>query len=150
MSDQLIRDFTNQFCKAEVPELKPGYQIEVHQKIKEGNKERVQVFKGVVIAVNPGEGVNSTFVVRKVSDGIGVERTYPIHSPNIVKIVVNRAHKVRRAKLNYLRARSGKALRMREVTLNLKHKIKPELSQSVKEEPKAEEVQVESTEEKTV
>ncbi len=120
--DPVVTQFGNQSCKASVPDLRPGYQVKVHQKIREGNKERVQVFAGMVISVSPGQGVNSTFTVRKVSDGIGVERVYPIHSPNIVKIEVQRAHKVRRAKLNYLRDRSGKALRLKEVELNLKTK----------------------------
>lgn len=138
MSDKVIQDFGNQYCKEKVPVLKPGYQVKVHQKIKEGNKERVQVFQGVVIKVNSGNGVNSNFTVRKVSDGIGIEKTYPIHSPNIVKIEVQRAHKVRRAKLNYLRDLSGKALRLKEVPLNLQEWERPELTEAVVEEPKEE------------
>ena len=120
MSDQILQDFGNQYCKETVPVIKTGYQVKVHQKIKEGNKERVQIFQGVVIKVNHGNGVNSNFTVRKVSDGIGIEKTYPIHSPNVLKIEVQRAHKVRRAKLNYLRSLSGKALRLKEIPLKLK------------------------------
>jgi len=118
----LLHQFTKKFCKESVPDLRPGYLVKVHQRIKEGTKERVQVFEGTVIAVNAGHGVESTFTVRKISEGIGVEKTYPIHSPNIVKIDVLRAHKVRRAKLRFLRELSGKALRLKEVPLKLEHK----------------------------
>jgi len=139
MSQQLVDAFSNKYTKNEVPQIRVGYQVEVSQKIKEGNKERVQTFKGMVIAVNPGHGVNSTFTVRKISDGIGVEKVYPIHSPNIVDIKVVRAHKIRQAKPNYIRGLSGKGLRFKEVALNLKTKLFPK-----KEAPKAE---AESTEE---
>ncbi len=129
---KVLQEFGNQSCKASVPDLKPGYLVAVHQKIKEGNKERVQVFQGTVLKTNAGYGVNDAFTVRKISEGVGVEKTFPIHSPTIVKIEVIRAHKVRQAKLNYLRALSGKALRMKEIPLNLKEKL------FKKEEPKAE------------
>jgi len=119
---KILQEFGAQYCKEEVPELKPGYLIKVHSRIKEGNKVRTQVFQGTVIATNPGFGVDETFTVRKISEGIGVERVFPIHSPNIIKIEVLRAHKVRRAKLNYLRDLSGKALRLKEVPLKLKMK----------------------------
>jgi len=147
MSDQKLQTFGHQYCKDTVPLMEAGYLVKVHQKIKEGNKERVQVFQGTVIKVNHGEGINSNFTVRKVSDGIGVEKTYPIHSPNIVKVEVLRAHKVRRAKLKYLRDLSGKALRLKEVSLKLKdwkkpvakeEKIKVEAEVVPTEEPKAE------------
>ena len=118
MSD-LIRKFEQKYTKSEVPVIKPGYEVAVHQKIKEGNKERVQVFKGMVIAVNPGSGLNDTFTVRKIAEGVGVEKVFPTHSPNVVKIEVLRAYKVRQAKLYYLRKLSGKALRLPEVALNL-------------------------------
>ncbi len=136
-----IHQFEAQFCKAKVPDVRPGYLVAVHQKIKEGNKERVQVFQGTVIATNAGHGVNDTFTVRKVSEGIGVEKTFPVHSPTIVKIEVIRAHKVRRAKLNYLRDLSGKALRMKEVPLELQEKAfelpKPETAEAPVSEAKA-------------
>ncbi len=119
---KVIQDFGSQFCKESVPDLKPGFLVAVHQKIKEGNKERVQVFQGTVIKTNAGHGVDSTFTVRKISEGIGVEKIFPIHSPTIVKIDVLRAHKVRRAKLRYLRDLSGKALRMKEIPLKLREK----------------------------
>lgn len=119
---QILQDFGNTFCKDSVPALKPGYLIKVHQTIKEGSKERVQVFQGTVIKTNSGHGVNDTFTVRKISDGIGVEKIFPIHSPSIVQIEVLRAHKVRRSNLSYLRNLSGKALRLKEIPLKLKEK----------------------------
>jgi len=119
---QLVQEFGIRSCKNKVPLLKPGMIVKVHQKIKEGNKERVQVFQGVVIRVGAGHGVGETFTVRKVSEGIGVEKCFLIHSPNVVKIEVIRDQKVRRAKLNFLRELSGKALRLKEVPLNLQHK----------------------------
>ncbi len=145
---QLIRDFTKKCCKDSVPDLRPGYQVRVHQKIQEGTKTRIQVFQGMVISVNSGHGVSDTFTVRKISEGIGVEKVFPIHSPNITKIEVQRAHKVRRSKLNFLRALSGKALRLKEVPLNLKEKL---FDKPVVKEEKAEtteEVVAEVVEEK--
>src|SRR5258708_16604811 len=87
------------------PEFRPGYTVKVHQRIKEGSKERVQIFEGLVIAKKGGTGVNGTFMVRKVSYGVGVERIYPIHSPNIVKLEVSKPATVRTAKLYYVRER---------------------------------------------
>lgn len=98
--------------KKEVPSFKAGDTISVHYKIREGNKERIQIYQGVVIQRN-SVGVNETFTVRKVSNGIGVERIFPINSPNIDKIDVNSHGKVRRAKLYYLRALTGKAARIK-------------------------------------
>ena len=96
-----------------VPELKSGQTVRVHQRIKEGDKERIQPFEGLIIAVKHGRGINATFTVRKISNGIGVERIYPLHSPTIDKIEVLKLAKVRRAKLYYMRARSGKRARMK-------------------------------------
>jgi large subunit ribosomal protein L19 len=135
---KVLQEFGNQSCKASVPALKSGYLVAVHQKIKEGNKERVQIFQGTVIKTNAGHGVNDTFTVRKISEGVGVEKTYPIHSPTIVKIDVIRAYKVRQAKLHYLRALSGKALRMKEIPLNLKEKLFPKAEAAKVEEVVAE------------
>ncbi|TYR38276.1 50S ribosomal protein L19 [Sphingobacterium phlebotomi] len=98
--------------KNEIPAFKAGDTISVHYKIREGNKERVQVYQGVVIQLN-SEGVNATFTVRKISNGVGVERIFPVNSPNIQKIDVNSVGKVRRAKLFYLRALTGKAARIK-------------------------------------
>ena len=138
---KIIQEFGNQYCKDSVPEMKAGYLVAVHQKIKEGNKERIQIFQGTVIKVNAGHGVDSTFTVRKISEGVGVEKIFPIHSPTIVKIDVLRAHKVRRAKLNYLRDLSGKALRMKEIPLRLREKTfaKPAPKAEAKEETPKEE-----------
>ncbi len=118
----LVQKYSQKHCKPSVPDLKPGYQVKVHQKIKEGNKERVQIFEGMIIRKNAGHGPSETFTVRKISEGIGVEKVFPVHSPTITKIEVTRAHKIRRAKLGYLRALSGKALRLKEVPLDLRTK----------------------------
>ncbi|SKB99973.1 large subunit ribosomal protein L19 [Sphingobacterium nematocida] len=98
--------------KNEIPAFKAGDTISVHYKIREGNKERVQVYQGVVIQLN-SVGVNATFTVRKISNGIGVERIFPANSPNIDKIEINSYGKVRRAKLFYLRGLTGKAARIK-------------------------------------
>ena len=98
-----------------LPDFKPGYTVRVHQRIREGGKERVQVFEGLVIARKGGTGVNATFTVRKISYGVGVERIFPVHSPNIVKLEVAKAPIVRRAKLYYTRARLDSQPRTRKV-----------------------------------
>ncbi len=99
-------------AKKETPSFKAGDTVSVHYKIREGNKERIQIYQGVVIQRN-SVGVNETFTVRKMSNGIGVERIFPINSPNIEKIDVNSYGKVRRAKLFYLRELTGKAARIK-------------------------------------
>lgn len=99
--------------KKDFPAFKPGDNITVNYKIIEGNKERIQSFKGDVIK-RQGVGVTATFTVRKISDGVGVERLFPLYSPNIESIEVNKAGRVRRAKLYYQRRRSGKSARIRE------------------------------------
>jgi large subunit ribosomal protein L19 len=99
--------------RSDIPEFGPGDTVAVHVKVIEGDKERVQVFEGVVIK-KKGKGMNATFTVRKVSEGIGVERIFPIHSPRIAKIQRLRAGKVRRAKLYYLRSLKGKATSIEE------------------------------------
>jgi large subunit ribosomal protein L19 len=98
--------------KKQVPAFKAGDTISVHYKIREGNKERIQIYQGVVIQRN-SVGVNETFTVRKMSNGVGVERIFPVNSPNIDKIDVNSHGKVRRAKLFYLRELTGKAARIK-------------------------------------
>ncbi len=98
-----------------IPEIRSGYTVRVHQKIKEGDKERIQVFEGLVIARKHGRGINSTITVRKISQGVGIERIFPIHSPTIEKIEVVKKHKVRRAKLYYIRQKSAKEARLKEI-----------------------------------
>lgn len=99
--------------KDKIPEFGPGDTLRVHTKIKEGDKERIQVFEGVVIQQR-GKGIGRTFTVRKVSAGVGVERVFPLHSPNVTKIERLRQGRVRRAKLFYLRELTGKSARIRE------------------------------------
>jgi large subunit ribosomal protein L19 len=99
--------------RSDVPDFGPGDTVKVHVRVVEGNKERIQVFQGVVIA-RSGSGIRETFKVRKVSYGVGVERTFPLHTPTIAKIEVVTRGDVRRAKLYYLRDRIGKAAKIRE------------------------------------
>lgn len=101
--------------KKDIPAFSVGDTVQVHYKIKEGNRERIQVFEGIVIKRQGGSS-RETFTVRRISYGVGVERTFPLHSPRIEKIVVTRKGKVRRAKLYYLRGRQGKAAKVREKT----------------------------------
>lgn len=108
----LIAQITQSYIK-EVPTFNSGDTVKVYVKIKEGNRERLQLFEGLVIK-RQGGGISETFTVRKVSYGIGVERTFPVHSPSINRIEVARFGKVRRAKLNYIRTLSAKASRIKE------------------------------------
>lgn len=103
----------SQSLKSELPELNIGDTVKVHVKIKEGDKERIQVFEGTIIAKKHG-GISETFTVRRLSHGCGVERVFPVHSPNVVAVDVVRHGRVRRAKLYYLRNRVGKAARIKE------------------------------------
>ncbi len=113
MSQQLIADITKEYMKNDVPEFRPGDTVKVFVKIKEGDKERIQLFEGLVIK-RRGGGISETFTVRKISYGVGVERTFPVNAPIIDKIQVVRKGKVRRAKLNYIRTLSAKAARIKE------------------------------------
>lgn len=108
-----ITAFTSEQLKTEVPAFGIGDTVTVHNRIKEGDKERIQLFEGTVIARHGG-GISETFTVRRVSYGCGVEKTFPIHSPNVAKVVVTRRGVVRRAKLYYLRDRVGKAAKVKE------------------------------------
>lgn len=102
-----------QSLRDDIPSFRPGDTVKVHVRVIEGNRERVQVFEGVVLARNGG-GIRETFTVRKMSFGVGVERTFPVHSPNIAKIEVAKRGDVRRAKLYYLRNLRGKAAKIKE------------------------------------
>jgi len=113
MKNEIMTLVEESGLKKEVPEFDIGDQVEVHQRILEGKKERVQVFAGTVIA-RKGEGMREMFSVRRIVQGEGVERTFPLHSPRIAKVEVKRTGAVRRAKLYYLRDRVGKATRLRE------------------------------------
>lgn len=115
MSDELIRAVEARQLKDDRPDFQPGDTVKVHLRIKEGDKERIQVFQGVVIARSHGTtSLRATFRVRKISAGVGVERVFPLHSPLVARIEVIRTGRVRRAKLYYLRGLSGKAARIRE------------------------------------
>jgi large subunit ribosomal protein L19 len=146
----IIRSIEHEQLKNKIPELKIGNTVKVHVKIKEGNKERIQVFEGIIIK-KQGGGVNQTFTVRKISYGVGVEKTFLIHSPLVEKVEVVRVGKARRAKLYYLRDRVGKAAKTKEnVGARIENKeivIKEELTEEPAEEvvPVAEEVPVVET-----
>ena len=109
----IIKAIEHEQLKAKIPDLKVGNTVKVHVRIKEGNKERIQIFEGIIIKVQ-GAGVNKTFTVRKISYGVGVEKTFLVHSPNVEKVEVTRVGKARRAKLYYLRDRVGKAAKTKE------------------------------------
>ncbi len=109
----LIKSLENEQMRKDIPEFRPGDTVRVNVKIVEGNRERIQPFMGVVIK-RKGGGLNETFTVRRVTYGVGVERCFPLHSPRIEKIEVVRKGRVRRAKLYYLRFRSGKSARIKE------------------------------------
>ena len=113
MSQQLLDAVTKQYLKDDVPAFRPGDNVKVHVRIKEGDRERIQIFEGLVIA-RRGGGVSETYTVRKMSYGVGVERIFPVHSPMVAKIEVTRRGKVRSAKLNYIRSLSAKAARIKE------------------------------------
>ncbi|GMA49062.1 50S ribosomal protein L19 [Alicyclobacillus contaminans] len=110
----LLRAVAAEQLRSDIPDFRPGDTVRVHVKVREGQRERIQVFEGVVIR-RRGSGISETYTVRKVSYGVGVERTFPVHSPKVEKIEVMRRGKVRRAKLYYLRGLSGKAARIKEI-----------------------------------
>jgi large subunit ribosomal protein L19 len=113
MSQQLINAVTAPYLKSDVPAFRAGDSVKVHVRIKEGDRERIQIFEGLVIA-RRGGGISETYTVRKISYGVGVERTFPVHTPMVAKIEVTRHGKVRRAKLHYIRTLSAKAARIKE------------------------------------
>lgn len=103
----------NQFLRTDIPKVGPGDEVKVHVRVTESGKERLQVFQGNVVAI-AGSGVSETYTVRKISYGVGVERTFPMHSPSVAKLEVVKRGDVRRAKLNFLRERTGKSAKIRE------------------------------------
>ncbi|WP_163653838.1 50S ribosomal protein L19 [Listeria sp. PSOL-1] len=112
--NKLIEEITKDQLKSDIPSFRPGDTVRVHAKVVEGTRERIQIFEGVVIK-RRGAGISETFTVRKISYGVGVERTFPVHTPRIAKLEVIRRGKVRRAKLYYLRNLRGKAARIKEI-----------------------------------
>lgn len=108
----LIKSITQEYEKSNIPEFSVGDTVKVYVKVKEGNKERIQLFEGYVLKRQNG-GISETFTVRKLSSGIGVEKTFPLHSPSIDRIEVTKKGDVRRAKLNYMRERTGKAAKIK-------------------------------------
>jgi len=119
---------------AKIPDIKPGDLVKVYAKIKEGNKERITPFQGIIIQIR-GSNLSKTFTVRKISAGIGVERIFPLHSPMIQKIEIKKKGKVRRAKLNYLRQRKGRKLKIKELSQK-PEKIKEQVSEKSEEQKK--------------
>ncbi len=155
------QEFTKEFLKTNLPDIKPGDIVKVHQKIKEGDKERIQVFEGVVLALKHGKGITGTFTVRKIISGIGVEKTYPLHSPNIEKVEIVSRSKIRRSKLYYLRNLTGKKAKLKrkeyvpgaeiveeKETPQPEPEIKPESTETPKQEAVVEKKETTQPEEK--
>lgn len=138
-----IKDIQLANAKKKVPELKAGLTVRVHQKIKEGEKERIQIFEGLIMKINSGHGVDKTFTVRKIVEGIGVEKIFPLHSPLIQKIEIKKDSKVRRAKLFYMRDRAGKSARLKGSFVNDEELEKAiiELAEKKEKEEKVEKVE---------
>lgn len=149
----IIKSIEHEQLKNKIPELKVGNTVRVHVKIKEGNKERIQVFEGIIIKVQGG-GVNQTFTVRKISYGVGVEKTFLVHSPLVEKVELVRVGKARRAKLFYLRDRVGKSAKTKEqVGARIENReivVKEDLVEEVAEEVAPEEASAIETENVTV
>ncbi len=142
----VLQDIQKLAVKKKIPVIQPGYTVKIHQKIKEGEKERIQIFEGLVIKINSGYGADKTITVRKVFGGIGVEKIFPVYSTNIVKIEVKKKSKVRRSKLYYMRKRSGKSARLKETFVSDKEEEAeeaPAAEEPKAEEPKAEEAKTE-------
>ena len=148
----IVKSIEHEQLKNKIPDLKVGDTVKVHQKIKEGNRERIQVFEGIIIKKQNG-GVNASFTVRKISYGVGVEKTFLVHSPLVEKVEVVRVGKARRAKLYYLRDRVGKAAKTKENTgariENKEITVKEELVEAAPEEAPAVETETPVVEEVT-
>ena len=141
----IIKSIEHEQLKNKIPDLKVGDTVRVHQRIKEGNRERIQVFEGIIIK-KQGGGVNATFTVRRIAYGVGVEKTFLVHSPLVEKVEVVRVGKARRAKLYYLRNRTGKAAKTKE---NVGAKIESkyiDVKEDLVEEPAVEEAVAETAE----
>ena len=141
----IIKSIEHEQLKNKIPELKVGNTVKVHVRIKEGNKERIQVFEGIIIKVQGG-GVNQTFTVRKTSYGVGVEKTFLIHSPLVEKVELVRVGKARRARLFYLRDRVGKAAKTKEMVGARIENREITIKEDLVEEPVKEEVKEEVVE----
>ena len=142
----IIKSIEHEQLKNKIPELKVGNTVKVHVRIKEGNKERIQIFEGIIIKVQGG-GLNQTFTVRKISYGVGVEKTFLVHSPLVEKVELVRVGKARRAKLFYLRDRVGKAAKTREQVGTRIENKEITLKEDLTEEPAQNEAPVESANE---
>jgi len=136
----------------DIPEVKTGNTVRVSQKVREGGKERIQSFEGLVIKVGHGEGVEKTFTVRKMVEGIGVEKVFPMHSPDITKIVVKKVAKIRRSKLYNMRSRFGKSARLSEHLVSDEERAKTEakMEEYIDEAIKAEDERKKAEAEKQV
>lgn len=147
MSQEILDHVAKDSMQKKVPVFKPGNTVRVHQKISEGGKDRIQIFEGLVIKISSGSGVNKTFTVRKVVDGVGVEKIFPLYSPNVKQIDIVKGGKVRRAKLYYMRERTGKSARLRDQKLGELETIGEDYVpvEEVVEEESAPEAQVEET-----
>lgn len=147
MTDAIFH-FAHSSMKKNAPVLRAGDTVRVHQRIREGNKERVQVFEGLVIAVRNGSGINGNFTVRRIASGVGVEKTFPLHSPNIVKVERVKTSSVRRAKLYYMRERFGRSARMKNEVRKATEWVEPKVKAEA-EAPTEEVATVESAESTT-
>jgi large subunit ribosomal protein L19 len=128
-----IQRIERTFLKEDAPAFRVGDTVDVHYRIKEGDRERVQLFSGVVIALKGG-GLRRACIVRRIVQGEGVERTFPLHSPRVADVVIKRRGRVRRAKLYYLRGRTGKATRLADTFEKIERPVRPAASASPKEE----------------
>lgn len=137
MNMQLLKKITKKHLK-QVPKFKPGATVRVHQRIKEGDKERIQIFEGLVIAINSGNSTDKTFTVRKIVGGTGVEKIFPLYSTNITKIQVTKSSDVRRSKLYYMRKRAGKSARLKEKHLTERDVVMEEHAEEEEKEEKQE------------
>lgn len=151
----IVETFIKPLLKQSIPDIQPGDTVRVHQRIVEGEKERIQVFEGVVIALKHGKGIQGTFTVRKISSGVGVERIFPLHSPLVENIEIVKRAKVRRAKLYYLRNLRGKKARLKARAFDLEAPEEEpaenieEPNDSEEEKPKEQEEQKEEQKQET-